>query len=67
MNYCNLIKKIQEDPNKLMEEHLGRPMKVRDMVELKEHVATCNACQDVIDDVNTKYPAPEGFYKGGLN
>ena len=67
MNYCDLIKKIQQDPHKLMEEHLGRPMKVRDMYEFKEHVNTCLDCQDIIEDINTKYPAPEGFHKGDLN
>jgi hypothetical protein len=67
MNYCELIRKIAADPLKLMSAHLGRLMTVRDELELQEHVESCTNCQEVIDGINEKYPAPNEFYKGELN
>lgn len=67
MNYCELIRKIAADPHALMSVHLGRLMTVRDELGLKEHVADCSNCQELIAAINEKYPAPEGFHKGDLN
>jgi hypothetical protein len=67
MNYCELIRKIAEDPHVMMSVHLGRDMTVRDMYEIKAHVDNCVDCQVLLDELNEKYPAPEGFYKGDLN
>lgn len=67
MNYCELIRKIAEDPFVMMSVHLGRDMVVKDMYEIKDHVNNCVDCQNILDELNEKYPVPEGFHKGDLN
>ena len=67
MNYCELIRKLAEDPFVKMSVHLGHQMTVREMLELKAHVASCENCQEIMDALIEKYPSTEGFYKGEVN
>ncbi len=67
MDYCDLVKRIEADPKKLMADQLGREMTVRDVLGLKAHLATCTECQVRVDDVNDQNPEPPGFYKGDVN
>ena len=67
MNYCEIIKKLSADPKIKMSVHFGRVMTVRDMLELKAHVANCSDCQVLLDALLEKYPQKEEFYKGEPN
>jgi hypothetical protein len=67
MSFCELIKKIAEDPKVKMEVHLGHAITVREMFEIRSHVYSCDNCQNVLDKINEKYSPKPDFYKGELN
>lgn len=47
MNFCELIKNINREPNRMVSD-FGL-ITVRDFMQLEEHVATCQDCQILVD------------------
>lgn len=67
MDYCELVRKISVDPSVKMSVHLGHEITVRELLEIRKHIAGCEYCLDLSDKINQEDPKSKEFYKGELN